>query len=188
MKSKLLLSLITSLGLIGSAVAADVYNTDANHTFANFSYSHFGYSTQTSRFDKVSGTVTLDRAAKSGQVDITIDTKSVNTGSAVFNQHIQGDDFLATEKFPTATFKSSKVVFKDDKVSQIEGQLTLKGVTKPVTLDVSNFMCMKHPMSGKEACGANATAKVKRTDFNMGKYAPHVGDDVTITIAIEAAK
>lgn len=188
MKHKLLT--IFALGFIASGIAhaADTYKTDANHTYASFSYSHFGYSTQTSRFDKVSGTVTLDRTAKTGQVDITIDTKSINTGSAVFNEHIQADDFLATEKFPTATFKSSKVVFKDDKVVAVDGQLTLKGVTKPVTLDVSNFHCMKHPMSGKDACGANASAKVKRTDFNMGKYAPHVGDDVTISIAIEAAK
>jgi polyisoprenoid-binding protein YceI len=187
MQSKLLIALLALSSSVAFA-APETYVTDANHTFANFTYSHFGYSNQTSRFDKVSGTITLDSAAKSGNVDITIDTKSINTGSTLFNQHIQGDDFLATEKFPTATFKGNKVSFKGDKLASVQGELTLKGITKPVTLQVTNFFCMQHPMSGKQACGANATVQVKRTDFNMGKYAPHVGDEVTIAVAVEATK
>jgi polyisoprenoid-binding protein YceI len=170
------------------ALAADTYMTDPNHTFARFSYSHFGYSTQLSRFDKVSGTITLDRAAKTGTADITIDTRSANTGSTQFNEHIQGPDFLDTEQYPTATFKANEFVFNGDVPSEVDGELTLKGVTRPVALKITSFKCMAHPMFKKEACGADAVTHLKRTDFNMGKYAPNVGDDVTVTLSVEAIK
>jgi polyisoprenoid-binding protein YceI len=166
----------------------ETFDFDNNHTFPSFSYSHFGYTVQTSRFNKTSGKVVIDAAAKTGSVDVLIDTQSVDTGSAQFNEHIQGPDFLDTAAFPTASFKSTKVVFDGDKPVSIDGNLTLKGVTKPVTLKVTGYQRMLHPMAKKDAIGANATAMVKRTDFNAGKYAPYVGDDVTITIAIEAIK
>ena len=171
----------------GSALAAPVtYNVDGSHTFPRFSYSHFGYSTQLSSFSKTSGTVVLDAVAKTGAVDITIDMKSVSTGSVDFNGHIQGEDFLDTAKFPTATFKSTQVVFEGDKPKAIEGNLTIKGVTKPVTLTVTSFQAMPHPMMKKPALGANAFTTIKRTEFNAGKFAPYVGDEVRIDIAIEA--
>jgi polyisoprenoid-binding protein YceI len=172
-----------------SAFAApETYGAEPNHTYANFSYSHMGLSTQISKFSKTTGTVVYDKAAKTGSVDITIDMKSVDTGSNLFNGHIQGADFLDTATFPTATFKSTKVVFDGDKPASIEGNLTIKGVTKPVTLKVTHFVNMEHPMAKKDAIGANATTVIKRTEFNAGKYAPAVGDDVTITISIEAIK
>jgi len=181
-----------SLALVTLAAPAfaapETFKVDPAHTFPRFSYSHFGYSTQLSRFDKTSGTVTLDRAAKTGAVDIVIDTTSVSTGFPVFNEHIQAEDFLDTAKHPTATFKSSKVMFDGDKPVAVEGTLTLKGVSKPVTLKVTSFHAMPHPMKKKDAIGANATVTVKRSDFNMGKYAPNVSDEVTIDIAIEAIK
>ena len=172
-----------------SAFAApETYNAEPNHTYANFSYTHMGLSTQISKFSKTTGTVVYDKAAKTGSVDITIDMKSVDTGSNLFNGHIQGGDFLDTEKFPTATFKSTKVVFDGDKPASIEGNLTIKGVTKPVTLKVTHFVNMEHPMAKKDAIGANATTVIKRSEFNAGKYAPAVGDDVTISISLEAIK
>jgi polyisoprenoid-binding protein YceI len=183
------LSLATALfaALAGSAIAAPVtYGVDGSHTFPRFSYSHFGYSTQLSSFRNTSGKVVFDAEAKTGSVDITIDMKSVNTGFEDFNGHIQGEDFLDTAKFPTATFKSTKVVFEGDKPKSIEGQLTIKGVTKPVTLTVTSFQAMPHPMIKKPALGANAFTTIKRSEFNAGKYAPYVGDEVRIDIAIEA--
>jgi len=183
------LSLVTALfaALAGSAIAAPVtYGVDGSHTFPRFSYSHFGYSTQLSSFKNTSGKVVFDAEAKTGSVDITIDMKSVNTGFDDFNGHIQGEDFLDTAKFPTATFKSTKVVFEGDKPKSIEGQLTIKGVTKPVTLTVTSFQAMPHPMMKKPALGANAFTTIKRSEFNAGKYAPYVGDEVRIDIAIEA--
>ena len=187
--SKLSAALILAAVVAAPALAApETYVVDSNHSFPSFSYNHLGYSIQMSRFDKATGTVTLDKAAKTAAVDIVIDTKSVNTGSATFNEHIQGEDFLDTAKHPTATFKSTKVVFEGDKPVSIDGNLTLKGVTRPVTLKVNGFHAMPHPMLKKDAIGANATTKVKRTDFNMGKNVPYVGDEVTIDIALEAVK
>ena len=173
----------------GAAFAApETYTIDGSHTFPRFSYSHFGYSKQLSKFNKTTGTIVIDREARTGSVDVTIDTKSVDTGYPLFNEHIQGEDFLDTAKYPTATFKSTKVHFKGNKPVSVDGELTLKGVTKPVVLKIESFQQMPHPMVKKDAVGANATAKVKRSDFNMGKYAPHVGDEVTIDIAVEAIK
>ena len=189
MKSFKHITLATALfaALAGSAIAAPVtYGVDGSHTFPRFSYSHFGYSTQLSSFKNTSGKVVFDAEAKTGSVDITIDMKSVNTGFDDFNGHIQGEDFLDTAKFPTATFKSTKVVFEGDKPKSIEGQLTIKGVTKPVTLTVTSFQAMPHPMMKKPALGANAFTTIKRSEFNAGKYAPYVGDEVRIDIAIEA--
>ena len=168
--------------------APETFTLDANHTYPRFSYSHLGFSTQQSRFNKTTGKVVLDKAAKTGSVDITIDTKSIDTGSDLFNEHIQAEDFLDTAKYPTATFKSTKVTFDGDKPATIEGDLTLKGVTKKVTLTVTRFLAMPHPMQKKDAIGADAHTVVKRTDFNMGKYAPHVSDEVRIDIALEAVK
>lgn len=187
--SKLSAALILAAVAAAPALAApETYVVDSSHSFPSFSYNHLGYSIQMSRFDKATGTVTLDKAAKTAAVDIVIDAKSVSTGSATFNEHIQGEDFLDTAKHPTATFKSTKVVFEGDKPVSIDGNLTLKGVTRPVTLKVTSFHAMPHPMAKKDAIGANATTKVKRTDFNMGKNVPYVGDEVTIDIALEAIK
>jgi polyisoprenoid-binding protein YceI len=188
MKIKALVAAVALAGVSAASVMAEpvTYALDGTHTFPRFSYSHFGYSTQLSRFNKTTGTVVYDAQAKTGSVDVVIDAKSVDTGSDVFNGHIQGEDFLDTTKFPQATFKSTKVVFEGDKPVAIEGNLTLKGVTKPVTLTVTSFQAMPHPMLKKAAIGANAFTMVKRSDFNAGKYAPYVGDDVRIDIAIEA--
>jgi len=189
MKSFKQLSLAAALfaALAGSAIAAPVtYNVDGSHTYPRFSYSHFGYSTQLSSFKNTSGKVVFDAEAKTGSVDITIDMKSVNTGFDDFNGHIQGEDFLDTAKFPTATFKSTKVVFEGDKPKSIDGVLTIKGVSKPVTLTVTRFLAMPHPMMKKPAIGADAFTTIKRSEFNAGKFAPYVGDEVRIDIAIEA--
>ena len=186
---KKLITLAIAATLSTAAFAApETYTIEGTHTFPRFEYSHFGYSTQLSRFDKTTGTITLDKAAKTGSVDVTIDTTSVNTGYPLFNQHIQGEDFFDTAKYPTITYKSTKVNFDGDKPATIEGNLTVKGVTKPVTLTVTSFHCMPHPMLKKDACGANATATIKRSEFNAGKYAPYVGDEVKLTIAVEAFK
>jgi polyisoprenoid-binding protein YceI len=180
---KIALPILLSLSSIAFA-APETYVLDVNHTKPRFEYNHFGYSTQLSRFDTVSGSITIDRAARTGSADVTIDAKSVNTGSTVFNGHIQGEDFFDTEKYPTITYKSDKFKFDGDKLVAVEGDLTIKGVTRPVT----SMLCMPHPMTKKDACGANATAKVKRSDFNMGKYAPYVSDEVTLSIPVESMK
>ncbi len=184
---KKIVALALTASFASAAFAApETYIIDSHHTLPRFSYNHFGYSTQMSRFDKTSGKIIIDRAAKTGFVDVTIDTTSVDTGYPLFNSVIQGVDFLDTAKYPTATFKSSSVKFDGDKITAVKGELTLKGITKPVTLTVTSFLCMPHPLLKKMACGANATAVVKRSDFNAGKYVPYVGDEVTLSIPVEA--
>jgi polyisoprenoid-binding protein YceI len=187
MKKFVALTLASLLSSVAYA-APETYVIESSHSMPRFEYSHFGYSLQLSRFDTVSGKIAIDRAVKNGSVDVTIDAKSVNTGSTLFNSHIQGEDFFDTVKYPTITFKSNKVKFDGDKVASVDGDLTVKGITKPVTLTVNSFLCMPHPMLKKDACGATATTKVMRSDFNMGKYAPYVGDEVTLTIPVESVK
>lgn len=172
----------------GVFAAPTTYQIDGAHTLPRFSYNHMGFSTQLSRFDKVSGKIVLDRQQKTGSVEIVIDTTSVNTGYSLFNEHIQGADFLDTAKFPTMTFTSSDLKFEGDRLVAVAGTLTLKGISKPVTLSVTSFHCALHPLLQKDACGANATTVVKRSDFAMSKYVPNVGDDVTVTIPVEAIK
>lgn len=186
------LTRLTAALLLAAAAATpalaepQTYVVDNSHTFARFSYNHLGYSTQLSRFNKTTGKVVFDKVARTAAVDIEIDTRSVDTGSATFDEHIQGEDFLDTTKYPTATFKSTRVVFANDQPVTVEGTLTLKGVTRPVTLTVTSFQAKLHPMLKKDAIGANAYTLVKRSDFNAGKHAPFVGDEVRIDLAIEA--
>jgi len=184
------LALVTALAAFAAtAQAAPVtFVIDNSHTYPHFTYNHLGFSNQTHKFDKTSGKVVLDRAAKGGSVIVTIDATSINTGHALFNEHLQAADFFDTAKYPTITFKSDKMAFRGDQPVSLVGDLTIKGVTKPVTLDITHFKCQPHPMLKVEACGANATTQVKRSEFNMGKNVPFVSDEVTLTLAIEAVR
>lgn len=186
MKKTLIAAVFTTL-IAGPAFAAPLsYVIDPTHSFPRFSYNHLGLSKQILRFNKTTGTVVLDKSAKQANVDVVIDMTSVDTGFDEFDTHIQGADFLDTGKFPTATFKSTKVTFEGDKPVSIAGDLTIKGITKPVTLTVTSFANGPHPMLKKDAIGANASAVIKRSDFNAGAFVPAVGDDVTLDIALEA--
>ncbi|GAB4480576.1 MAG: YceI family protein [Burkholderiaceae bacterium] len=173
---------------LAAAAAPETYVIDNTHTYPRFEYSHFGYSTQSHRFTKTSGKIVLDRAARSGSIEVTIDAKSVDTGYALFNGHIQAEDFFDTAKFPTITYRADRIRFEGDRPIEADGQLTIKGVTRPVKLNVTSFHCMPHPIVKKDACGANAVARVKRSEFNMGKHAPYVSDEVTIHVPVEAIK
>lgn len=185
---KFAFALLTAIASSAALAAPETYVIDGAHTFPRFEYSHFGYSQQISRFDKTTGTIVIDRSAKSGAIDVVIDTTSVNTGFPVFNEHLQGEDFFDTKKYPQITYKSTKLNFAGERLASVDGNLTVKGITKPVRLEVTSFHCMPHPMLKKDACGADARATIKRSEFNNGKYAPHVGDEVTLSIAVEAVK
>ena len=186
---KIAAALTLAAALSAPAFAApETYVLDSAHSFPRFSYNHFGYSTQVSRFNKTTGKIVYDKEAKTASVDIVIDATSVDSGFPVFNEHLRGEDFFDTAKYPTATFKSTKVIFEGDKPSAIEGDLTIKGITKPVTLTVTSFHAMPHPMRKKDAIGANAFTVIKRSEFNAGKHGPYVGDEVRIDIGVEAIK
>jgi polyisoprenoid-binding protein YceI len=170
------------------AAAADSYTVDPAHTYPNFEINHLGFSTMHGRFGATTGKITLDTAAKSGSIDITIDATSIDTGHAKRDTHLKSDEFFNVAKFPTLAYKSSKLKFNGDKLSGADGELTMLGVTKPVILAVTAFNCGPHPMNKKPMCGANATATIKRSDFGLSTYVPAVGDEVKITIEVEAGK
>lgn len=166
--------------------APATYTIDDSHTFVRFSYDHLGLSVQSSQFNRTTGTVVWDQEAGTAEVELVIDTTSVETGFPLFNEHIQGEDFFNTAEYPTATFTSTQVVFDGERPMSIDGELTIKGITQPVTLEVTHFAAMPHPMLQRDAIGANATTVINRSDFDAGMYVPNVGDEVTISISLEA--
>lgn len=184
---KLLIASLFSAAVAGQAFAApQTYQIDSSHTFPSFSYNHMGFSTQQLRLDNTTGTVSYDKEAKTAEVDITLDMTRINTGFADFDAHIQSDDLFDTAKYPTATFKSTKVTFEGDAPKTIEGDLTIKDVTKTVVLDVTHFQNAENGMFKKDAIGANATTTILRSDYGVDLFVPAVSDEVTITISLEA--
>ena len=150
------------------AFAADTYQLDPTHTYPSFEADHMGgVSTWRGKFTKSSGTVTLDRAAKTGTVDVTIDTSSIQMGNTKLDEHLRSPDFFDVAKYPTATYKGTAIQFDGDTPVAVDGQLTSKGVTKPVNLKIESFKCIQHPVLKREVCGVEATGEFNRSDFGM---------------------
>jgi len=164
----------TAAAVIGAsislaAVAAPVtYNIDPTHTYPSFEADHFGgVSVWRGKLTKTTGTVVLDREAKTGSVDIAIDPASIDTGNPALDGKVKSEEFFDVTKFPTASYKSTKIIFKGDTPVEVVGDLTLHGVTKPVTLKLRTFKCFMHPMYKREVCGADAEASFDRADFGL---------------------
>jgi polyisoprenoid-binding protein YceI len=190
MNAKHLAALVLAVTGASASFAADIYAIDPTHTYPSFEADHFGgLSTWRGRFTKTAGTITLDRAAKSGSVDIAIDTNSLDFGNAKLNEHAMGADMFDVARYPKAVYKSRSVKFKGDKPAVVEGDLTLHGVTKPVQLVIDRFKCMPHPMLKVEVCGANAVATFNRSDFGIA-YGTQMGfsPEVKLAIQVEALK
>lgn len=187
MKSKLALICLLTAG--ATSAFAQTYTIDPSHTYPSFEADHMGISVWRGKFDKSSGTVTLDRAAKTGSLDIAIDASSIDFGHAKMNEHAKSKEMFNVEKFPTATYKSKSFKFDGDKPVAVEGELTLLGVTKPVTLTLNKFKCIQHPMLKREVCGADASAEFNRGDFGLN-YALNYGFSpiVKLAIQVEAVK
>ncbi|MEN9903613.1 MAG: hypothetical protein RLZZ555_178 [Pseudomonadota bacterium] len=182
------LTVIAALLTAGAASAAN-YSVDPTHTFATFEIDHFGASVNRARFDKKEGTVQFDRAAKTGKVDISLDIASVNSGTAAFDKHLQSADIFNAAQFPKARFVSDKFVFDGDKVTEVQGQLTLVGKTQPVTLKARQFNCFQSPMLKREVCGGDFEATIDRTAFGVN-YGVDWGfaKNVRLVIQVEAVK
>jgi len=178
--------------LVAPVFAADSYTIDPEYTAANFEIGHLGFTTQRGRFNKTSGKVTLDITAKKGSVDFTIDTTSLDMGSAPWSKswvaHLSDEGLFNVKQFPTMSFKSDKLIFEGNKVVAAEGQFTMLGVTKPLKVEVKGFQCGANPMNKKPMCGGDVTAVLKRSDFGMTKYIPAVGDEVKTSVPVEAYK
>ncbi|HWW05096.1 YceI family protein [Collimonas sp.] len=175
---------------LGSSVcnAADRYLIDPEHTFSYFEYNHWGLSTQRSRFDRTTGSIDIDQTSHSGSIDIEIDAASISTGTDSFNQILRSGSFFDTANYPKISFKSSNLHFEEQQLTQVDGELTIKGITHPVKLEIHNFNCRFMPVYGKQVCGANGSANILRSDYKLGRYVPFVSDAVTLRIDVEAIK
>jgi len=184
-----LLAVAAATAMTAGAAQAANYAIDPTHTFVTFEISHFGATTNRARFDKKQGTVEFDRAAKTGKVDISIDTTSVNSGTPAFDKHLQSADLFNAAKHPSIKFVSDKFSFNGDKVSEVTGQLTLLGKTAPVTLKATQFNCYDSPMLKREVCGGDFETTIDRTQWGMN-YGVEWGfpKNVRLVVQIEAVK
>ncbi len=186
-----LLALAVAAALTAGVAQAQTasYAIDPTHTFATFEIDHFGASVNRARFDKKEGTVELDKTAKTGKVELTLQIGSVNSGTAPFDKHLQSADIFDAAQFPTAKFVGDKFTFSGDKVTEVAGTLTLKGKTQPVTFKAKQFNCYQSPMLKREVCGGDFEATIDRTAFGVD-YGVQYGFPKTVRIVaqIEAVK
>jgi polyisoprenoid-binding protein YceI len=185
------IAMLALSGLAAAASAAPVtYNVDPDHTHPSFDVDHFGgLSVWRGIFKKTSGKVTLDAAAKAGEVDVTIDAASIDLAHDKLNEHVTGPEILDVAKFPTATYKGTLGGFSNGAPTTVTGNLTLHGVTKPVALKINSFKCIQHPMLKKEVCGADASGTFNRADFGVN-FGQQYGfkQDVVLHIQVEGVK
>jgi polyisoprenoid-binding protein YceI len=187
---KLHFALIFALVSASALGAPAIYNIDPDHTHPSFEVDHFaGLSNWRGSFKKTSGSVELDVAARSGTVDIVVDTASIDFAHDKLNEHASSPEMLDVVKFPTAEYKGKFVDFANGAPKTISGNLTLHGVTKPVTLTINSFKCIDHPMLKKQVCGADASGSFNRADFGVN-YAQQYGfnQNVLLRIQVEAVK
>lgn len=171
-----------------AVAASDTYTIDPTHTYPSFEADHAGISTWRGKFTKTSGDVTLDRAAKTGAINIKIDAGSVDFGMEALNKRAKTADLFDVAQFPNATYTSTLIKFDGNKPVAVEGNLTLHGVTKPVTLTINKFTCVPDPMTKRERCGADASAEFNRADFGMSFGLPKFSPQVKLAIQVEAVK
>lgn len=183
---RLLTALI--LGLSINAVNAAEYAIDPAHTYPNFTINHLGFSTMYGRFNSTTGTMSLDQAAKTGQVEVVIDAASVDTGHQKRDDHLRSPDFLNVAEFPNISFKSTSVKFDGDNLTEVTGDLTLLGVSKPVVLNVSSMNCGVHPFTKQDVCGFDASASIKRSEFGITYGLEGIGDEMQLMFEVEAVK
>jgi polyisoprenoid-binding protein YceI len=190
MRNTLIAAALASSALLSTAHAeVATYTIDPTHTFVTFEVPHFGTSTNRGRFDKKQGTIVLDKAAKTGKVELTLETASINTGTVPFDKHLQSDNFFDSAKFPEAKFVANKFSFSGDKVSEVVGQLTLLGKTRAVMLKSSNFNCYINPMLKREVCGGDFETTIQRSQWGMS-WGVDMGipDSVKLAVQVEAVK
>lgn len=176
-----------------ASAAPQTYVIDSVHSYPNFTVGHLGMTTIHGRFDRMTGKIQIDLAAKTGSLEAHIATASISTGDTRSgagvrsrDDHLRSADFFNVAEFPEATYKSTRFNFNGDALESIDGQLTLLGVTKPAKLTLATFKCAPHPFNKKPMCGAYAETSIKRTDFGMKYGVPAISDEVRIAIGIEA--
>jgi len=194
MKSTLMLGACALALPFAAGAAPESYTMDPYHTYPYFIVSHFGVGNMMGRFDKTTGKVTLDTAAKTGTVDLAVETATITTGDnergsrpRARDEHLRTADFFNVAESPRMTYKGTATRFNGDTPAQIDGQLTLLGVTRPLTLTVENWKCMPDPRTKGQRyfCGGNASGTIKRSEFGMKFGIPAVSDEVKLMIMLE---
>jgi hypothetical protein len=189
-KLKLLSVSIAALFLASAnsfAQEANQYKIDPNHTSVTWSANHFGFSNPSGKFSDIDGSITFDeKNPKKSEVSVTIKIASLNTNLPKFDQHLKSKDFFDAEAFPTATFVSKKVTVTGKNQAKVAGDFTLKGITKPVVLNVKFNKLGANPLSQKQTVGFSATAKIKRSEFGVNYALPNIADEVKLVIEAEA--
>jgi polyisoprenoid-binding protein YceI len=192
---KRLLPALMAVVPAAAAAAPETFTVDPFHTYPSFAVDHLGMAIIYGRFGKTSGKFTIDRAAKTGSVDVVVEAASIDTGDGdkgtrprSRDEHLRSADFFNVAEFARITFKSTRVVFDGDAPKTVEGELTMVGVTKPLTLTVERFKCNGAAPPARERCGGNALGKFKRSDWGIKTGLPAVGDEITLTVGLEGLK
>lgn len=185
MNIRIALAAVTLVAL--PAIAQETYVIDPVHSQPQWVATHIGFSQQHGNFGKATGKIVLDRAAKKGSIDVSIDATSIRTYSERLDAIVKGEKFFNVEKYPAMTFKSTNLSFDGDALVGAEGELTMLGITKPVTLKVANFKCGEQPFNKKPMCAAEATTTIKRSEWGMteGIKFLNPGDDIQLVIPVE---
>ncbi|MGL4674301.1 MAG: YceI family protein [Wohlfahrtiimonas sp.] len=182
--------IVPTLFLVVSSFATakeTTYEIDPTHTATVFSWDHLGYSTPSANFKAINGEIIFDDAnIENSTVNVTIDTKSINTNVDIFDNKLQGSDWFNAIKFPKITFKSTAIKALGNDQFQVDGTLIIKGVEQNISLQAKLNKKGLHPMANKEAIGFNATTQFNRSEFDMGDYAPAVSDQINVNITVEA--
>lgn len=171
-----------------TSAVAQTYKIESGHTYPSFEADHMGISFWRGKFTRTSGTFAIDRAAKTGSFDITIDAGSIDFGHAKMSEHAKSPDMFNAQKFPVITYKGNVIEFNGDMPVAITGDMSMLGVTKLLTLRITKFKCIQHPMMKREVCGADATGELNRSDFGIGYGVPGSGPEVKLFIQMEALK
>ena len=189
MTTRFIVAVLFATGACASFAASETYVIDPAHTYPSIEFSHMGISVWRGKFDKTTGTIVIDRAAKTGSVDIHVDPASINFGLADMDDKARSEDFFNVAKYPAATYKGT-LKFEGDVPKSIVGQITLLGVTKPLTLTINSTKCIPHPMTGKELCGADAQGEVNWSQFGMkwSKFGEGEAGRLVMHIQVEGSK
>lgn len=186
MKKIILLSALAMLP--AKAILAADYTVDPGHTYVSFAVNHLGFSTMRGKFNQQTGSLQFDPATKTANVMIEIEANSIDTGHDKRDDHLRGPDFINTVEYPTITFKSTKTTWNGDKPATVTGDLTILGISKPVTLTIVAMNCGPNPFNNKETCGFDATGSINRADFGVTYGSPAIGETLDLQIEFEAVK
>lgn len=182
------LIIMSALLAAPAAAAPETYVIDMPHSFSNFEVGYLGVTSIRGRFNKTAGTITIDRAEKTGSIEAEIDLTTVDTGHVRRDELLRTENYFNASEFPTMVFRAKTLRFTGDNLVGADGELTLRGVTRPASLDNISLKCIAHPTNKRQTCGAVASGTIRRSEFGMTRASSSISDDIRIFINIFAYK